>query len=550
MSTPTRIVHTLYDKNGQPYCESITSPTENAVRAKCILPPHKVIPVLFIPGIMGSNLVTTSADAIKAGAKNGIAWHPDDTGWAVDFATHKSASNRQLILNPTQTQVADLSTIPDSKNALFDSAPKAVQANWIKEFKRRGWGTIMLSSYGDILYELEYGLNKIYQDGKVSAKWSTLLQSQGTQWGKMQGFVRLEQNELFKAADYWYPVYAVGYNWLQSNELAGQYVAQKINDTISHYKKLGYTCDHVILVTHSMGGLVARAAAHPDIGKASERILGIVHGVQPATGAAAAYKRVHAGFEAGLNPIDAVVAKTLGWSGAEVSAVFASSPGALQLLPNKLYPKEWLRMSRKGQGDNAQDILKLPLADPYAEIYREKDHWWRLMDPKLIDPAKIIAGNGGIPWTIYIKQLSLAESFHDKLGDYYHPSTWVHYGADPKHKAWGKLRWSPVSDIAYASDDDLRNANLKDDDLLGTTVLEQPKSQQKVGAYVPWWNHKIEVPASPGDGTVPEESGRAPAAKAKFITAMTGYDHQGSYGDTHVQAVTQYCIAKIVQSAT
>jgi hypothetical protein len=562
MNTQTRIVHTLYDKNGQPYCESITSPTANTVRAKCILPPHKVIPVLFIPGIMGSNLVTTSADVIRkkltrpvkdpesrTGAMVGVAWFPDDTGWAFSFGG-KHGKERQLILDPAQTHVANLSAIPNGTNALFDKAPKSVQTNWKEEFKRRGWGTVMLSSYGKVLHELEYSLNRIYQNGQVSDAWTDLLASQGNkQWGAMHGFDKIAENELFKAADYWYPVYAVGYNWLKSNEDAGKYIAGKIDKITGDYRKLGYTCDKVILVTHSMGGLAGRAVAHSAMGKAESKILGIVHGEQPATGAAAAYKRVHAGFEASLNPIDAIVARTLGWSGAEVSAVFANAPGALQLLPCKLYPKEWLHISRDGKGEKAQDILKLPKADPYEEIYREKDQWWRLMNPDLIDPAGITPSLKS-SWTTYIKQLALAEDFHDTLKDYYHSNTWVHYGADPKYKAWGILRWYPLSTISYVSNNDLVNAHLKQDDQLGTLVLEPPIIKQKHDAYVPWWNHRIEGAASPGDGTVPEESGRAPSGKVKFISAMTGFDHQGSYKDGNVQVVTKYCIAKIAQSAT
>lgn len=560
MSTNTRIVHTLYDKDGRPYCESITSPTDNRVRAKCILPPHKVIPILFIPGIMGSNLVTTGDVGISHCKKTtidpetkksvGVAWNPDDKGWAISFGG-KSAKERQLILDPTQSQVADLSPVAKSKNPLFKDAPESAQQNWLEEFKRRGWGTVMLSSYGKLLEELEYSLNRIYQGGRVSDAWAELLATQGNKhWGSMQGFLKLEESELYKSADYWYPVYAVGYNWLQSNEQAGKYIAAKVDSITERYKKLGYICDKVILVTHSMGGLAGRAAAHSAMGNAGSKIAGIVHGVQPATGAAAAYKRVHAGFEASLNPVDAIVARTLGWSGAEVSAVFANSPGALQLLPCKLYPTEWLRISKDGKGDKAQDIKKLPESDPYKEIYREKDRWWRLMDPDLVDPAGVRAASNKDSWKHYRTQLADAENFHDTLGDYYHHSTWVHYGADQKYKAWGKLRWYPLSGISYISDDDLVNAHLKNEDRQGTVVLEPPLSRQKAGTYVPWWNHRIEGPASPGDGTVPEESGRAPAEKVKFIAAMTGYDHQGSYENFYVQAVTKYCIAKIAQSAT
>ncbi len=561
MSTQTRVVPTLYDKKGEPYCDSCTSQCEDTVRAKCILPPHKVIPVIFIPGIMGSNLITTNPKAIEAGAmtidekvkkpgpQKAIVWHPDDSGWALKFKGLK-ADKRQVIMDPDQAEVGDLSDVPDSKHGYFATAPKEAQANWKQEFKRRGWGTVMLAAYGDVLFWLEYGLNQMYQNGDISFVWRTLLGEQGKQWGEMKGFSPLSETELLKAADYWYPVHAVGYNWLKSNEDAGTYVAGKIAEFIANYQKLGYDCSKVILVTHSMGGLAGRAAAHAAMGKASASILGIVHGVQPAIGAATAYKRVHAGFEASWNPMDVIVAQTLGWSGKEVTAVFAGAPGALQLLPTKLYQKEWLRVSREGKGDKANDVVKLPQSDPYQEIYREKDQWWRLIDPALIDPSGMIAEIPKDPWLEYRRKLAIAEGFHDTLKDYYHPSTWVYYGADPKHKTWGKVRWVPLSHISHISDDDIRDANLSNDDRQGMLVLEIPKAKQERGRYVSWWNHQIEPPLSPGDGTVPEESGRAPEGKVKFIARMTGFDHQDSYKNRAVQALTMYSVAKIAQDAT
>jgi pimeloyl-ACP methyl ester carboxylesterase len=49
----------------------------------------------------------------------------------------------------------------------------------------------------------------------------------------------------------------------------------------------------VILVTHSMGGLVARACAK----RIPDKIAGVIHGVMPALGAPAAYRRMACGTE-------------------------------------------------------------------------------------------------------------------------------------------------------------------------------------------------------------------------------------------------------------
>lgn len=66
---------------------------------------------------------------------------------------------------------------------------------------------------------------------------------------------------------------------------------------IDEFNESGYECKQVIVVTHSMGGLVGRALIHPMYGNLQDKVAGIVHGVMPAIGAPAAYKRMRAGFE-------------------------------------------------------------------------------------------------------------------------------------------------------------------------------------------------------------------------------------------------------------
>jgi alpha-beta hydrolase superfamily lysophospholipase len=57
---------------------------------------------------------------------------------------------------------------------------------------------------------------------------------------------------------------------------------------MNRYTAQGFQCEKVIVVTHSMGGLVARALIHPKMGSLKDKVLGIVHGVMPAIGAGAA----------------------------------------------------------------------------------------------------------------------------------------------------------------------------------------------------------------------------------------------------------------------
>lgn len=46
----------LWDDNGRFYYELIPQAKEKNHVALCLVPPEKVIPVIFIPGVMGSNL--------------------------------------------------------------------------------------------------------------------------------------------------------------------------------------------------------------------------------------------------------------------------------------------------------------------------------------------------------------------------------------------------------------------------------------------------------------------------------------------------------------
>ena len=559
------VAPTLYDKKGRPFCEAPFTPKSDTKRYICIVPPEKVIPVIFVPGIMGSNLRLLSPPQ-GLPSFGDIAWRPDDTyKFLAKKFLRRSASERRRILNPNNTEVDDRGDIGDSGMDPFKHEPKNAQENWQQEFKRRRWGTVMLSSYGPLLCHLEYNLNRIYYRGEVNPYWHNQIKERvaldftGTRkerdWGKMSGFVPLTDADLTKAARFWYPVHAFGYNWLKSNSEAGKELSKYVDEVLGHYKKkLGYQCEKVILVTHSMGGLVARAACHAKIGDAENKVLGVVHGVMPATGAGAAYKRQHAGFEGAASPV-------LGGNGPEVAAVFSNSPGALQLLPTKLYGMGWLRFEDK----NRKLIYSLPKADPYAEIYRERDKWWRLMNPAWLDPV----GNAmkRVPlddlWILYLDNLKLAEAFHDKLGTYYHPQTYTHYGADQKQAAWANVVWRENGDWSWSSEHKLeivKNGILQAANALGNVMVSAAQAGQsqrqvwdRTGAIrteYSGWRAELMSAADAGDGTVPAVSGAAPQAKSKCTAAMTGFDHQGSYKNTAVQEFVLHNIAKLAQEAT
>ena len=560
---PKNVLHMMYDKDGYPTWQTEMSPEENTTRATCIVPPDHVMPVIFVPGIMGSNLkFKTPLENFNGGQD--ICWRPDD-GWytAITFGG-LSPAERRKVLDPENTELDDRGEIPNNVLRTFKNLTPNGQSNWKAEFTRRGWGTVMLSSYGEILCRLEKNLNRIYEhDCEVSNYWQKDIIATGSKdakkhpWGEMSGYEALSIDDLKeKVGDkYWFPVHAAGYNWLRSNEEAGKALAERIKTIKQYYVDLGMICEKVIVITHSMGGLATRAACHTDMGNIAGKVAGVVHGEQPAIGAAAAYKRMHAGFEAdfSFNPLtwltNIFTARALGWSGKEVTTVLANAQGGLELLPTKRYPKGWLRVIASGR----DTMNPLPESNPYSEIYAERDKWWRLINPEWIEPKK------GTPqtdrnldsiWDKYLKRLDLVETFHDKLGDYYHDVTHAHYGADEDHKAWTNFTWRGVwgGDARGGA-----SAELVEDKANGEIVVTNPSYVQQPHIFCSskpaTTSYVISAPDLPGDGTVPECSGADSASKAKFSAKMTGYDHQASYSNKAVQDVTTYSVARIAKEA-
>jgi hypothetical protein len=239
-----------------------------------------------------------------------------------------------------------------------------------------------------------------------------------------------------------YEVWAAGYNWLQSNRKSAQDVIDYINKVVlPHYKG---RAEKVLIVTHSMGGLVARAmiACH-----GFDKLYGVVHGAMPATGAPASYKRMRAGFE-GL-----IFRQILGRHAADTVAVMAFAQGPLELLPTTDYNdgQPWLFVRDSSTG---KKILSLPKDDPYEEIYKS-EKWWGLI-PKLnhglLDPAKLIknteqSGYDHVETTkdgIYKKLIDDVKGFHAQIQGQYFKETFVHYCAEAKNTdllTWGSLEW-------------------------------------------------------------------------------------------------------------
>jgi pimeloyl-ACP methyl ester carboxylesterase len=526
------------------------------------MPPKHVIPVIFVPGIMGSNLCSNG----KFSKEGSPAWTPPNgklaglaEGWR---RVRQLPAARQKQMSPDAVKV-------DNSGAV--SIPRGLYTLTEKEAKRRGWGEVHLDSYGGILAELELALNDQYVDAgtqaaKPMAAWKVakeLTRKNGDEsvdvvrddWHPIAGtdVPPLTDDEFRRLGDYYYPVWACGYNWLDSNEAAADRLIQRINEALEWYTKGKYwiPVGKVIVVTHSMGGLVGRRAAQ----KAGNSILGVVHGVQPVGGAPVVYRRFRAGTEAnGAFDIPAAVAAAIiGWDAADVTCVLANSPGPLELLPTKHYPPGWLRFECRN-GGKAEDLMPaLPVADPYTEIYskRVQDVWWGMVDETLIDPANLSAQAGSKPLKSYRIAITKAMNFHDALQLACHPVTYAHFGSDPKHVSFGRVTWATSDALTPLGASMLPGAQTASYTKLGasTLTLGEEKATFKLA------NHESASEtdeSNAGDGTVPLPSGKliAQCSPNPKAFSMTGFDHQMSYGNLHVQENALYSIAKIIQLAT
>jgi hypothetical protein len=365
-------------------------------------------------------------------------------------------------------------------------------------------------------------------------------------------------DELLKRSKSTYPVYAFGYNWLDTNLLAAKQLGKRIKEIISQNKKGPVECTQVILVTHSMGGLVARACSQLE--GMERRILGIVHGVMPATGAAVAYRRC----KVGMKDEDLGAGLVIGLDGKEVTAVFAQSPGALQLLPSENYMKNWLQIA----DSSGKVISTFPKADPYDEIYLQRGQWWSLIREEWLSPYH----GTPIEWAEFKGNIEMAKDFHRSIAGRYHPNTFTFYGGGGEKKSYEKIIWTMKkglypegSGIAPLADDivnlghnAVRTNGSNNLYIGGHSVLSTSTRGDASSAHYSeqsFWEIRCSGWNNTGDGTVPGLSGRAPRTDGgKNILQqfeLPGVCHEPAFRDYEkARIVTYYAITKLAALAS
>ena len=514
-----------YDKFGHPLYKVIATPKEKEQWLKLYKMPDRVIPVVFLPGVMGSNLMSPDGKSI---------WKVDGT-WSMKSWLVRGAEERKKLLDPTKIVV-------DSSGKIETESPE--ERLLFSSRRDRGWGEVGAMSYGTFLPWLQEALNdnqtmlinKTSKNGSLTLRERLLDKALGAETGESP----LTTEEVALSYQYLFPVHAVGYNWLQSNMDSAQALADRIEKIIGDYKASGRKCEKVILVTHSMGGLVARYYSElldGDFGK--KNILGIVHGVMPDRGAPMAYKRMKAG-EAGITGL------VIGGNGAEMTAVLAQAPGPLQLLPGKGYGMGWFHVEGLKQ--------PLPQTNPYTEIYTQRSVWWGLCEERFINPEnkngdKILLEQD---WKRFKNIINNhVSTFIEKLNGHYHENTYAFYGNDGKnYPSYAELHWKDVSGKytpeAYRSLVSEQGEIFYPADKFNQTIrfatLETPDQGYVTRKY------ELSPPTEDGDGTVPV---RAAVIISPKLRAQLGVnvDHEGAYKSDNTMDARWFTLRSIIRIA-
>ncbi|WP_434277242.1 lipase family alpha/beta hydrolase [Acinetobacter sp. CE-15] len=455
----------------------VSHTTPDSVNTECEIPAPvtHVVPIIFIPGIMGSNIKDTADDK--------EVWYPRISLSTIIEYSKRDARERQIALNPATTQVGYDGDVKISKKRIPHITKDVALA--------RGWGSVITIGYADLLIFMESQLNQPFKKLSEHKKdqfngtteWEKIVHpgNKATEkilknWSaeKTVELLGLEKHE--QLADYAFPVFACGYNWLQTNMKSADHVADRLNNEVMAQVKNEFPSakfKKFIIVSHSMGGLVTRALIQNE--KVKDKIAGVVHGAMPASGAPAVYQRLTVGWD-GWKASTGLFKSAAAWAtkfmfgntSERLTAILANAPGGLELLPFSNYsntvdfpknPKAWLVI--KAKTPSGEITATLPKSnDPYNDIYKRKDCWWAMINPDFIDPAGLVAktvdkdGYDSI-FDVYRDTLVIVKKLHDHIKDAYHPNTYANYAADNSFKAFGQVVWRCKEELNISSENEL-----------------------------------------------------------------------------------------------
>jgi hypothetical protein len=422
------------------------------------------VPVVLVPGVMGSRLDLTPS----------LSWDPDGGSPMAPWISFSTTGRREVrrALRPATTAGSVKTTFATGavswisgkidasltgKTAVLASArcraigtvnggssDDAIQSYYATF---RNWGSVLWGFYGKMLVALEETLNPAKDDPD-------------------------------------FPVYAFGYDWRRSNTDSGKLFNAFVSKVVDRHG-----AQDAIIITHSMGGLVARGGIAADT-SVKQKIRGVIHTVQPSNGAVSAYRRFLTGVS---EPVDSqalgpawLLSNIMGPTSVQFAYNLSGMPGPLQLLPNKLHAShvsDWI----------AGVDSSVNLADIY-NVYRQASV------PGL---SGIVAGAEESLGTDderqsqavrgdFARNLSTAEQFHDGVGTVAHGRTFALYSTGLPTDCG--VTFQNLSGSISAPDSKPARQWARDAD----------------GNWVDQWNEAVYGQPPTGDGTVPDTSGDCP----------------------------------------
>lgn len=454
------------------------------------------MPIVFVPGIMGSRLRRRGGPLVW-NPDNSIDWNPfaSSQGSLATNAMAGAATKRRNLVGPPGRGHA-----PDYLQVDRGQPRGSLTAERIA----RGWGGLHQGSYFQFMMWLDVVAEQP-STGQVPARCHAV---------KFEAF-------------------AHPYNWTDDNRNSGRALRDTMAFAVRETTRKFARQPQVrilkpVLVTHSMGGLVARACTQ--IHGGAGEVQGVIHGAMPTHGAPAAYKRMLAGFEGASSLV-------LGYDQGQVTATAGNMPGALQLLPNSRHKSvdrstAWLRLVNR----NGSRRASYPASDPFAEIYTEPRQWWRLIHERFLDPQGDPTGRAARAQSML--QIAKARQFDRALaGNGFHPNTRMFYADDRGNLSWDKVVW--------------RQTGARDTPSPGATYLNRGLGSVQWGEwytspghmmappvtqFIPETSFDIQDEDAPGDGTVHAGSGRH-VREAMSVPSRRGFVHQHAFNEATVRSL-------------
>lgn len=332
-----------------------------------------------------------------------------------DYIFAGPAKRKKMLVNdcngPAYERDNELVDVDEGTDDYFKTFTN-VPPSMIERRRKSGWGEILWDSYGPFLNHLES------EFGNMKCKYPNV---------KFLSF-------------------AVGYNWMQGNDIAGDRIKRKLDE----FKALiladnpnGVSKQDIkfILVSHSMGGLASRAAS--ELSKVD--IEGALLGAMPTHGSPDSYKRFRTGQAGGAKLV-------IGKNAADMTAILGFSQGGLQLLPNQIYKtadgsSQWLFYNtNKGQEGKDKPLLT-EYGDKIYDFYKRFDSWYQMVMPELLapelSPAQFTESERKQYINAYFKQIAASKKFNKDLDDHFYENTALIYSSsdEKKHKSYDRCTW-------------------------------------------------------------------------------------------------------------